>query len=90
MNPSDRPTLAPGVEVHAVEDGCVVWVPATEQVHFLNDTAMHVLLLCDGTREASSFQEEFGAPEDVGFDICTGILDQFEAAEIVRPAGGPS
>jgi hypothetical protein len=85
MQASDHPVLLPGIEVHAVEDGCVVWVPATGQVHFLNDTAMRVLRLCDGTRESAAFQAEFGEVGDVGFDVSSGILDQFEAARIIAP-----
>lgn len=83
MNPSNRPALAPGVEVHAVEDGCVVFVPATDQVHFLNETAMWVLDLCDGTRDVAALQAEFGEADSVGFDVCRGILQQFEEARVV-------
>ncbi len=82
------PRLQPGVEIHSVEDGCVVWVPATDQVHFLNDTAMHILHLCDGSLDVSELQSEFGAPGDVGFDVAT-ILRQFESVNIVVLEGGP-
>jgi len=86
LTSADRPALLPGVEVHTVEDGCVVWVPSTNQAHFLNETAAYVLLLCDGERDAASMQAEFGDPDVAGFDVCRGILDQFEAASIIAPA----
>ncbi|MGE0702636.1 MAG: hypothetical protein AB7P22_01730 [Vicinamibacterales bacterium] len=76
------PRLQPGVEVHSVEDGCVVWVPATDQVHFLNDTAMHILDMCDGTLDVTDLQAELGDPGEIGFDVAA-ILGQFEAAKIV-------
>jgi hypothetical protein len=69
-----------------VEDGCVVFVPDTDQVHFLNETAMHVLHLCDGQADSASLQAEFGEPGEVGFDV-RAILEQFERAGIIAPAG---
>jgi hypothetical protein len=82
MHVRDRPHRQPGVEIHFVEDGCVVWVPTTDQVHFLNETAMHILELCDGTLEVGELQAEFGDPSEIGFDVAA-ILRQFEAASIV-------
>jgi hypothetical protein len=79
---SFRPRRQSGVEIHSVEDGCVVWVPATDQVHFLNDTAMHILELCDGSLDMNELQDEFGDPDEVGFDVAA-VLGEFEAARIV-------
>ena len=39
-----------GLDVHEVEDGLVVYDPATDRVHYLNPTASVVLSFCDGTR----------------------------------------
>jgi hypothetical protein len=88
MRDDERPTLSTGVEVHRVEDGCVVWVPAADQVHFLNETAMLVLDQCDGQTEWSRMQAVFeeqwgsGAP----FDVREAILPSFESAGIIAPA----
>lgn len=90
MRPSDVPVRAPGVEVYAVEDGCVAFVPATDEVHFLNGTAMRVLELCDGTRAVAALQAEFGDADDVGFDVSHGILDQFQGAGLVIVSAGPA
>jgi hypothetical protein len=86
MDAADRPLRTPGVEIYAVEDGCVVFVPATDQVHFLNETAMHVLDLCDGRTDVDGLQAEFGDTGDVGFDVRT-ILEQFERAGIIASRG---
>ena len=79
---SSRPRRQAGVEVHSVEDGCVVWVPATDQVHFLNDTAMHILELCDGSLDVNELQDEFGDPGEVGFEVAA-VLREFESKRIV-------
>lgn len=88
MQANDRPVLGPGVEVHAVEDGCVVYVPAGQQVHFLNDTAMHVLEQCDGTVTWEDMQAVFVDRYDVPvpFDVRVTILPELEAAGIIQPA----
>jgi hypothetical protein len=87
VQPTDRPVLGPGVEVHAVEDGCVVYVPDGRHVHFLNDTAMHVLEQCDGTVTWDEMQSVFVDRYDVPvpFDVRTTILPELEAAGIIRP-----
>jgi hypothetical protein len=77
------------LEVHRVEDGCVVFIPATDQVHFLNDTAMFVFDLCDGTRTADDLRHEFVDVTGADFVSLDGILEQFAAAGLVAsvPAG---
>jgi hypothetical protein len=86
MRPTDRPIRVPGVEVHAVEDGCVIFAPTADEVHFLNATAQRVLELCDGSRIIADMQAEFGDVDAVGFDVQSGILDQFERAGLVVAA----
>jgi hypothetical protein len=83
MRAADRPRRSRRIEVHRVEDGCVVYVPATDDVHFLNGTAMEVLDRCDGTRTIAALQAEYGAPGEVGFDLSAGILAQFERAGLI-------
>lgn len=38
----------PNLQINPVEDGCVVYQPQSDRVHFLNQTAALVLELCDG------------------------------------------
>lgn len=88
MRNDERPVLCADVEVHFVEDGCVVYVPDGRHVHFLNETAMLVLDQCDGQIAWGDMQAELerrtGVP--VEFDIRDTILPQFEAAHIIEPA----
>lgn len=69
-----------------MEDGCVVFVPATDQVHFLNETARFVFDLCDGSRTANELQQEFTDATGAGFDLADGILAQFAEAGLIAPA----
>lgn len=39
---------APGLEVHEVDDGIVVYQPAADRVHYLNQSAAVVFELCTG------------------------------------------
>jgi hypothetical protein len=41
----------PGLDVHEVEDGLVVYDPATDRVHYLNATATLVFELCTGEHD---------------------------------------
>lgn len=92
MRVDQRPILADGVEVHAVEDGCVVYVRAGRGVHFLNETAMLVLEQCDGTIAWSDMQSEFDATWGVGaaFDVREAVLPAFETAGIIVAAPDPT
>jgi hypothetical protein len=88
MHNDQKPVLRPGVEVHHVEDGCVVYVPDGQQIHFLNETAAFVLDRCDGQVAwgdmQAAFEEDWGP--DAGFDVRAEILPQFEAAGIIAAA----
>jgi hypothetical protein len=87
MHEDACPVRRAGVEVHAVEDGCVVYVPNPAEVHFLNRAAMLALELCDGRTRWRDLQQAF---EDrwgrVDFDVRATLLPQFEAARIIEPA----
>ena len=82
MAPDDKSSRCDGVEWHRVEDGCVVFVPASDEVHFLNETAMFVLESCDGATSVAEMQREF---DEAGgdSDLAAGILAQFAASGIV-------
>lgn len=88
MEDHERPVVAAAVEVHAVEDGCVVYVPADGRVHFLNETAMFVLEQCDGRTPWSEMQAVFDREWGAGatFDVRDQILPAFEAAGIIVAA----
>ena len=47
----------PGLEVHTVEDGVVVFDADTDRVHYLNPTATFVYSLADGTRTGEEIAE---------------------------------
>ena len=55
------PVRVTGIEVNDVADGLVVFVAATEQVHYLNSAASIVYELCDGTRSVSAITDEANA-----------------------------
>ncbi len=48
--PEVPPRQVGATELNEVADGLVVFVAATQQVHYLNNTAAAVYVLCDGTR----------------------------------------
>ena len=48
------PREATGLEHYPVEDGCLVYQPDRDRVHFLNETAYAVLLLCDAGSDAET------------------------------------
>ena len=69
-----------------MEDGCVVYQPGREQVHFLNKTAALILDLCDGRNDAQDIEalvaEAYGIVEPK--QSLTGeILERFTQEGIV-------
>jgi hypothetical protein len=50
---SVAPSAVEGLEVNEVSDGLTVFDPATDRVHYLNETAAIVFTMCDGRRDAS-------------------------------------
>lgn len=56
-----------GVEVNEVEDGYVVYQPERDRVHYLNQTAVLLLELCDGKTRAGDLapmlKSAFALPE---------------------------
>lgn len=88
MLPSDRPVRSDNLEVHRVEDGCVVYVVATAEVHFLNDTALYVFDRCDGSSTVAELQQELDAFSTTPFDLRDGILAQFERSGLISAVAG--
>ena len=56
-----------GVEVNEVDDGYVVYQPERDRVHYLNQTAVLLLELCDGRTRAGDLaallKSAFALPE---------------------------
>ena len=50
---SGSPSVVEGLEVNEVSGGLTVYDPATDRVHYLNETAAVVFTLCDGLHSAS-------------------------------------
>jgi PqqD family protein of HPr-rel-A system len=76
---NDRPRKAEGIEIHVVDDQCVVYDTGADRVHYLNPTAALVLEFCDGNRSpddiATLVQEAYRLPAapagDVGSCLAT-------------------
>ena len=76
----------PDLQINPMEDGCVVYQPGHDQVHFLNPTAALVLELCDGRNDAHEIEafvaEAYGIVEQE--QSLTGeILERFTQEGIV-------
>ena len=67
MDANFRPRPAEGIEVSEVADGYVVYDPNQDRVHYLNQTAVLVLELCNGQvtagELASIIQEAYDLPD---------------------------
>jgi hypothetical protein len=82
-----RPARAGDLEVHEVEDGLVVYQPARDRVHYLNQTSAVVFELCTGTNTESAIvelvQAAWGLPDAPRDEVMT-CLTQLRDEEIVR------
>lgn len=62
-----HPVLVDGLEINVVEDGYVIYDPATDRVHYLNVTSAFIAELCDGEHDvdaiAAELAEAFSLPE---------------------------
>jgi len=52
MNWDACPQVSEGIEVNKVADGYIVYQPDRDRVHYLNQTAVLLLELCDGKTRA--------------------------------------
>ena len=55
------PEPAPGLDVHEVDDGLVIYDLETDRVHYLNATASLVFALCTGEHDEAGIIELVGA-----------------------------
>jgi hypothetical protein len=51
------PIVAQNVEINEVADGCIVYQPERDRVHYLNQTATIVLELCNGHNAEADLPE---------------------------------
>ena len=51
------PEPAPELDVHEVEDGLVIYDLRSERVHYLNETASFVFVLCTGEQDTARITE---------------------------------
>ena len=56
----ERPEAAPELDVHEVEDGLVIYDLRSERVHYLNETASLVFVLCTGKHDVARIVELVG------------------------------
>jgi hypothetical protein len=81
------PQAVPELDVHEVEDGLVVYDLTSERVHYLNETASFVFVLCSGEHDAARITEllqgawELPAPPAVEVAAC---LEQLRDEGLIR------
>jgi len=80
---------ADGLDIHLVEDHCVVFDTVCDRIHYLNPTAALVLELCDGNRPpteiAALVREAYGLAT-TPLDEITRCLSSLKEMGIVRLA----
>jgi hypothetical protein len=59
------PIRAPELEINEVADGYIVYQPSRDRVHYLNQTAVVVLELCNGRTAESDLPEILRAAWDL-------------------------
>jgi hypothetical protein len=78
---NELPRLVDGIQFAQMDDGVVVFREAEDRVHFLNSTAILILILCDGTNSpdeiAGLLQSEYGLESPPLGDV-TEILGQLQ------------
>jgi hypothetical protein len=83
---TESPRQVEGVEINQVADGYVVYHPARDRVHYLNQTATIVLELCNGKNDAakiaSLLQMAYELPE-LPLEEVTGCLVQLRAEGLI-------
>jgi len=54
---SRHPIVALGLLINTVADGCIVYQPDRDRVHYLNQTSTLILELCNGRNAESDMPE---------------------------------
>ena len=85
MKPDDTPSARDDVLFRELDDGCVLYDPATEKVHSLNATAAFIWCLLDGERSLTDVAAELCRA--TGADEATVLRDVRRAADHLRRQG---
>jgi hypothetical protein len=87
VDPSARPRTVDGIEINEVADGYVIYDPTRERVHYLNQTAVLVLELCNGQTAAGDLpaliQAAYDLPEPPGQEVAQ-CLQTLLDEELIR------
>jgi Coenzyme PQQ synthesis protein D (PqqD) len=84
---NERPEPAPGLDVHEVDDGLVVYNADTDRVHYLNATATVVFSLADGQRTDADLAELVRAAwrlDRAPLDDVRACVDQLRDEGVLR------
>ena len=74
------------LQIHALDDGCVVYQPDPDRVHFLNLTAAWVLELCDGRNGFQDIEREVSASSGAARPkrrLTGAIIEQFIREDLI-------
>lgn len=82
MEPNTCPRAAEGIEVSEVADGYVIYDPKRDRVHYLNQTAVLILELCNGQVATSDLpsliQSAYNLPEPPAEEVAKCLQTLFE------------
>lgn len=86
LAPAQRLSRPATLQINRLEDGCVVYQPEQDRVHFLNQTAALVLELCDGHHDCHAIEAQVA--EHLGFHapdpkVSGDILQRFLAEGLI-------
>jgi hypothetical protein len=78
-----RPQRRAGLQLNVVDDGCVVYLPERDRVHYMNPTAAVVLELCTGKNTWDAIidlvKDAYGLkdrPEKTVSEVLTQMIDE--------------
>ena len=92
LAPTQRLSRPATLQINRLEDGCVVYQPEQDRVHFLNQTAAMVLELCDGHHDCHAIEVQVA--EHLGLHapdrkVSGDILQRFLAEGLIMVAAEP-
>jgi coenzyme PQQ synthesis protein D (PqqD) len=82
VDPTSCPRTVEGIEVSEVTDGYVIYDPKRDRVHYLNQTAVLILELCNGQVAAGDLpaliQSAYDLPEPPEQEVAQCLQTLFE------------
>src|SRR5687768_4302704 len=90
---ASHPKSVRGLEIHPLEDGCIVYTPRGESVHHLNATATLVLALCTGQNSRPQIVDlvrEAYRLKRTPSDQVARILARMEQEGLIGPTARPA